>query len=89
MADSGSIWVAVNVKAAIGSNLYADEISQNGAWIGQSKATVKGKAGAPLGDRWQGEATISKNSIKIVMTRSGPADESGQRRTMTIEATRP
>ncbi len=30
VADSGSIWVTVDVKAAIGSNLYFDDIKQNG-----------------------------------------------------------
>lgn len=31
LADSGTIWVIIDVKAAIGSNLYFDEIRQNGA----------------------------------------------------------
>ena len=38
LADSGSIWVAVDLKAAIGSNLYFDDIRKNGDWIGQKKA---------------------------------------------------
>ena len=43
----------------------------------------------PLGDRWDGEVTIAKNTITIVTTRTGPADQSGARRTTTIEARRP
>src|SRR5215469_1194014 len=38
LADSGSIWVTVDPKAAIGSNLYFDDIRKNGDWIGQKKA---------------------------------------------------
>jgi hypothetical protein len=37
LADSGDIWVTVNLKAAIGSNLYFDEIKQDGRWISQKK----------------------------------------------------
>jgi hypothetical protein len=43
----------------------------------------------PLGDRWDGEISIAKNTIGIVTIRSGPADDSGQQRTRTIEAVRP
>jgi len=43
----------------------------------------------PLGDRWDGEITIAENSIRVVTTRSGPADDSGARRTITIKAERP
>jgi hypothetical protein len=42
-----------------------------------------------LGDRWDGEVSIAKNSIVVVTTRTGPADDSGVRRTTTIEAVRP
>ena len=43
----------------------------------------------PLGDRWDGEISIEKNTITIVTTRKGPADDSGVRETTTIEAIRP
>jgi hypothetical protein len=149
MADSGSIWVTVDLLAATGSNLYFDDITQDGAWISQAKAAQKGSEGGtaykyigatengllvalaawsgggsgdfmtlhildiaparafdldgklyqrinltslrnvPLGDRWDGEVSISKNSIIVATKRSGPADDSGLRRTMTIEAKRP
>jgi hypothetical protein len=42
-----------------------------------------------LGDRWDGEVSVAKNSIAVVTTRSGPADDSGVRRTATFEAERP
>jgi hypothetical protein len=142
--------VTVDVKSAIGSNLYFDEIRQNGAWISQKKVTSSSGAGeetaytyigatenglpvvlaaysgggsgdfitlhildiAParafdlagkvyerinltdlrrvaLGDRWDGEISIAKNTIRVVTTRKGPADETGARETMTIVARRP
>jgi hypothetical protein len=42
LAGSGSIWVTVDVKAAIGSNLYFDGIKQNGSCItvGSSRRRV-------------------------------------------------
>jgi hypothetical protein len=150
LADSASIWVTVDVKPAIGSNLYFDAITQNGAWISQKKVTANAGAGqetaytyvgatengllvvlaaysgggsgdfitlhildvaaarafdlggkvyeridltdlrrVALGDRWDGEITIAKNTIQVVTTRKGPADESGARETMTIVARRP
>jgi hypothetical protein len=148
LADSGAIWVTVDVKAAIGSNLYFDDITKNGDWIIQTKvrpdaneetaytyigATEDGLLvvlasysgggsgdfitlhildiaatrgfGAdgdlydrtnltnlrsiPLGDRWDGEVTIATNIVTIVTTRAGPADQSGTRKTIVIEARRP
>ena len=150
MADSGSIWVTIDAKAAIGSNLYFDDIKQEGAWLSQKKAgatpggeeetgyeyigatengllvvlaawrgggsgnfitlhildiaaarafDLDGKIyqrinltnlrSVPLGDRWDGEVKISKNTILVTTTRSGPSDDSGARRTTTIEAKRP
>jgi len=38
LADSGNIWATVDLKAAIGSNLYFDEIKQDGRWLSQQKA---------------------------------------------------
>src|SRR5580692_11554301 len=37
MADSGSIWVTVDVAAATGSNLYYDPIKQDGGFVAQTK----------------------------------------------------
>jgi hypothetical protein len=39
MADSGSIRVTIDVKAAIGSNLYFDDIKADGDWITQTHKT--------------------------------------------------
>jgi hypothetical protein len=41
-----------------------------------------------LGDRWDGEISIAKNTIRVVTTRKGPDDETGARATMTIVARR-
>ncbi len=38
IADSGSIWVTVDIEAAIGSNLYADDIKKQGQWLSQKHA---------------------------------------------------
>jgi hypothetical protein len=37
LADSGAIWVTVDLRAATGSNLYADPIKVDGAWVTQTK----------------------------------------------------
>ena len=151
MADSQPIWVTVDVRAAIGSNQYADEIIRNGDWIVQRKpapqtlngaeystyryigATENGLLvvlssysgggtgqfvnlhllsieavpafdstggvydrlnltnlrGIALGDRWDGEVRVTRNSIRVVTTRKGPADRTGSREEMTIEARKP
>ena len=150
LADSGCIWVTVDIKAAAGSYLYSDDIRQNGRRISQRKAGTKADAGDEtaysyhgatqngllvvlasysgggsgnfitlhildiaaaraldlegkiyerinltnvrsiiLGDRWNGEIRIEKNTIRVVTTRKGPADDNGKRETMTIEARRP
>jgi hypothetical protein len=150
LADSGSIWVTVDIKAATGSNLYFADIKQNGRWISQRKTGTKsdtveetaysyygttqngllvvlasysgggsgdfitlhildiagaraldleGKiyerinltnvGGIALGDRWNGDIRIQKNTIRVITTRKGPADDGGKRETMTIEARRP
>ncbi len=38
IADSTSILVSVDLKAAVGSNRYADDISKSGRWVVQKKA---------------------------------------------------
>lgn len=39
LANSGSIIVTIDAKAATGSNLYADPIKRNDTWIAQSRAS--------------------------------------------------
>ena len=41
LADSGPIWVTVDITAATGSNLYFDDVKQNGHWISQKKTNTK------------------------------------------------
>jgi len=41
-----SVWVTVDLRAAIGSNLYADEITKNGDWIIQRKPAPGTMSGA-------------------------------------------
>ncbi len=41
LADSGSIWVTVDVQAAVVSNLYADPIKDDGRWVTQTKLAEK------------------------------------------------
>jgi hypothetical protein len=41
MADSGSIRVTIDVRAAIGSNLYFDPIKVDGDWVTQTKLGAK------------------------------------------------
>jgi len=151
LGDSSDIWVTVNVAAAVGSNLYFDDIKEEKkGWFTQRPAGGRPHAGeetsyhfvgatangllvviasysgggsgvfytlhildlAParafdlegklywqinltslrsiaLGDRWDGDVSIAKNSIRVVTTRKGPADDSGARTTMTIAAERP
>jgi len=38
LADSGAIWVTVDLEAAVGSNLYADDIKREGKWLSQRHA---------------------------------------------------
>jgi hypothetical protein len=149
LADSGSIWVTVDIEAATGSNLYADDIKQDNGWVSQHKANdsingaeetgykyigatangllvaiasysgggsgtfytlhimdiaaakafdLDGKLydrvnltnirGVPLGDRWNGEVSISGDAIRVLTTRTGPADN-GSHIVKSITATRP
>ena len=150
LADSETIWVTLDVKAAVGSNRYFDEIKQTGRWVSQKKISAAGGAseetrycyhGATrsglvvvlasysaggtgvffslhildlvpnrafdsegkiqerinlthvrsiaLGDRWNGEIHVEENTVRVITTRAGPADNSGKRVTRIYEAKRP
>lgn len=146
LADSGPILVTVDVKAAIGSELYGDPIRQNGAWVAQTRPAPGSLNGAeetayefrgrtrngllvvvarysgggsgvfytlhvleataarafdsegkvyqridltvlrslPLGDRWEGDVTISGDTVRIATTKT-PAEHVPEQ----IEARRP
>jgi hypothetical protein len=146
LADSvGSIWTTVDLDAAIGSNLYGDDIkvdhhsatqkktggneetgyvyigatdngllvavaSYNGGGSGDfitlhimdlaatrafdddgrvyTRITLTNLRSIALGDRWDGDVTITGNTIRVVTRRNGPADDSA-RPPMIIEAKRP
>jgi hypothetical protein len=47
MADSGRIWVTVDVAAATGSNLYYDPIKQDGGFVAQTKTDPQTNAWEP------------------------------------------
>ena len=42
LADSGPIRVTIDVKAAVGSNLYGDPIASSNGWVTQVRAADKG-----------------------------------------------
>lgn len=44
LADSETIWVTVDLGAAVGSNLYADDIRIEGAWRKQARGARRGEA---------------------------------------------
>jgi hypothetical protein len=146
LADSvGSIWVTVDLEAAVGSNLYYDDITvdhrsamqkktgsdeetgyvyigatDNGLLVAVASFSGGGSGSfitlhimdlaaarafdddgkvytrialtnlrsIALGDRWDGDVTITGNTIHVVTTRNGPAD-AGARAPIVIEAKRP
>jgi hypothetical protein len=146
LADSGGIWVTVDLDAAVGSNLYYDDIKADGRSAMQKKTGTDEETGydyvgstdngllvavanysgggsgdfitlhimdlaaargfdndgkvytrinltnlrsMALGDRWAGDVSIAKNTIHVVTTRSGPANDAPKKAPMTIEAKRP
>jgi hypothetical protein len=64
LADSESIWVTVDVNAAIGSNLYFDAIAQNGAWTIQKKATAPSGAAEETAYKYVG---ATENGLLVVL----------------------
>jgi hypothetical protein len=64
MADSASIRVAIDVRAAIGSNLYADEITSDpGGWVSQRKV-IGQKLTEETGYRFLG---ATRNGLLVVI----------------------
>ena len=64
MADSGNIWVTVDVAAATGSNLYYDPITQDHGWVSQNKARGQGNDGEETGYHFVGAAD---NGLLVVV----------------------
>ena len=73
--------------AAFAAFAQAEGVSQPTA--GDERINLTDLRRVALGDRWQGEISIAQNTIRVVTTRKGPADETGARETMTIVARRP
>jgi hypothetical protein len=65
MADSGAIWVTVDLKAAIGSNLYFDDITQNGAWVSQKKSAARPGDPEETAYKYIG---ATRNGLLVVLT---------------------
>ena len=74
LADSGSIWVTVDAAAAIGSNLYFDDIRKDGDWVSQKKL----QAGMTMPEETAYSFIgSSKSGLPVVLaTYSGGAPES-------------
>jgi hypothetical protein len=66
LADSGSIIVTTDVKAATGSNLYADPIKRNGAWVAQSR-TSPGDKGLTEEEAYR-FIGMTENKLLVVIT---------------------
>ena len=64
LADSEPIWVSVDIKAATGSNLYFDEIKQNGRWVSQRKKSTKGDTEEETGYSYHG---TTDNGLLVVL----------------------
>jgi len=62
LADSGPIWVSVDIAAAIGSNRYADAIKSEHGWFSQKKASPDG--GEETGYRFIG---ATANGLLVVL----------------------
>ena len=64
LADSGAIWVTVDVDAAVGSNLYADDIKTEGKWLSQKRANQSLNGSEETGYTFVGAAD---NGLLIVL----------------------
>ena len=64
LADSGSIWVTLDVAAAIGSNLYFDAIRENGKWKFQKKLRQNAAPPEDTGYVFYGS---TKNGLLVVL----------------------
>ncbi|HEX4411795.1 MAG TPA: hypothetical protein VH206_23730 [Xanthobacteraceae bacterium] len=62
LADSGGIWVTIDVDAGIGSNLYYDPIREDGTWKSQRKESKDGNE--ETGYAFQG---ATSNGLLVVL----------------------
>ncbi len=64
IADSGAIWVTVDIEAAIGSNLYADDIKKEGDWLSQKRANPSLNGSEETGYKFIG---ATDNGLLVVL----------------------
>jgi hypothetical protein len=69
MADSGGIIVTIDVKAAIGSNLYFDDIKANGDWFTQTHKRAGGDLTEESSYRFIG--TTENKLLVVIASYSG------------------
>ncbi len=70
LGDSGPILVTVDVKAAIGSELYGDEIKRNGGWVVQARPAAGTLNGAEE-SAYEFRGRTSNGLIVVVASYSG------------------
>ena len=76
LANSGNIWVTVNVLAATGSNLYFDDIKQDGGWIAQKKVGQNGSGGEETAYKFVGAA--ANGLVVVIATYNGGVARTGR-----------
>jgi hypothetical protein len=69
LADSGSIWVTVDLAAAVGSNLYYDPIREVGAWKIQKKQ--RSEADTPEETAYSFKGSTANGLLVVVATYNG------------------
>lgn len=70
LADSGSIVVTIDVKAATGSNRYADPVKRNGAWVAQTRAGP-GDKGLTEEEAYRYIGTTANKLLVVITSYSG------------------
>ena len=70
LADSTSAWVTVDLDAAVGSNLYADDIREDHGWVVQRKAATKAGDGEETSYRYIG-ATANNLLVAVASYNGG------------------
>jgi hypothetical protein len=69
LADSGAIWVTVDLAAAVGSNLYYDPIREYGAWKIQKKQ--RSEADTPEETAYSFKGATANGLVVVVASYNG------------------
>jgi hypothetical protein len=69
LADSGAIWVTVDLAAAVGSNLYFDPIREHGAWKTQKKQRLE--SDTPEETAYSFKGTTANGLLVVVASFNG------------------